>query len=465
MKVTGVFDIGKTNKKFFLFDKNYQEVYRHYKHIEEIKDEDGYPTDDLAAIEKWAKSIFEKILINKDYNVRAINFSCYGASLVHIDEHGQPVTPLYNYLKPLPYDILEGFYKKYGSELQISKETSSPPLKMLNSGLQLYWLKYARPKEFKKIRWSMHFPQYISYLFTGEPLSEYTSIGCHTMMWDYVKQDYHRWIYEEGIDQILPPIVDTSTCIDKDFGDRSIKFGVGIHDSSAALIPYIQADLKPFLLISTGTWSISLNPNNDEILSSDDLKNDCLNFMRTDGGLVKAGRLFLGNEYKLQIGHLDKYYSKETGYHKTVKYRGDIVDRLKRCDGRYFKFTSIQSHADAPETTVLDTFDNYEVAYHQLMIELMELQIGSINRAIGNTVISKLYVDGGFADNEIFVHLLADAYPNLKLRTTATPLGSALGGSMIISDVSIGKGFLKKKYNLKKNRPSTRIISYSTVCL
>jgi len=46
------------------------------------------------------------------------------------------------------------------------------------------------------------------------PKSEFTSIGCHTMLWDYAKNDYHRWVYEEGIDKILPPIAKDTTTLD-----------------------------------------------------------------------------------------------------------------------------------------------------------------------------------------------------------------------------------------------------------
>jgi len=52
-EVTAVFDIGKTNKKFFLFDKDYQEVYREYTRFDTITDEDGYETEDLASLQVW----------------------------------------------------------------------------------------------------------------------------------------------------------------------------------------------------------------------------------------------------------------------------------------------------------------------------------------------------------------------------------------------------------------------------
>ena len=236
MDVTAVFDIGKTNKKFFLFDKNYQEVFKAYTRFEEIEDDEGHAADNLQAIEEWLKATFAEILKSKNFRVHTINFSCYGASFVHIDKNGRRVSPLYNYTKPFPDKLLKQFHDKYGDSLKIARETASPPLGMLNSGLQLYWLKYTKPEQFKKIKYALHLPQYLSWLFTGIPLSEYTSIGCHTGLWDFDKGDYHDWVYAEEIDRILPTIVDTDTSLNLDYLGHQMKIGVGIHDSSAALL-------------------------------------------------------------------------------------------------------------------------------------------------------------------------------------------------------------------------------------
>ena len=133
MKATAIFDIGKTNKKFFLFDSRYQQVFKEYTHFDEIRDEDGFPCDDLSSIRQWLMASIEQVLQKEEFDVRSINFSTYGASFVHLDQHGQPVTPLYNYLKPMPEAVLNSFYMKYGDELKLAKETASPPLGMLNS--------------------------------------------------------------------------------------------------------------------------------------------------------------------------------------------------------------------------------------------------------------------------------------------------------------------------------------------
>ena len=44
-----IFDIGKTNQKYFVFDKNYKILSRAKITIPKIKDEDGHTAEDIAA--------------------------------------------------------------------------------------------------------------------------------------------------------------------------------------------------------------------------------------------------------------------------------------------------------------------------------------------------------------------------------------------------------------------------------
>ncbi|MDT0648007.1 FGGY family carbohydrate kinase [Zunongwangia sp. F260] len=453
VKVTAVFDIGKTNKKFFLFDKNYKEVFREYTRLPETEDEDGYPSENIVELQKWIKTTFDAILKREEFEVKAVNFSSYGASFVHLDHNGEVLTPLYNYTKSIEESVSNEFYKKYGGELKIATETASPQSGMLNSGMQLYWLKKKRPEIFKQIRYSLHLPQYLSYLFTGIPVSDYTSVGCHTNLWNYEKEDYHDWVYREGIDKILATIVPTSASINTSYKGKKLKIGVGIHDSSSALLPYILSKKKPFLLLSTGTWSIALNPFNSEKLSREDVRNNCLNYLRVDGKRVKASRFFMGNEYRVQVEILSKYYGKEYGYHRTVKFDQELYLKLVQKPSIYFKFEGISLKRKQLHKTDLEPFKTFEEAYHQLMIELMELQIQTITKAIGNSDINRIYIDGGFTDNDVFMKLMSHHFSKFKILSTQSPLGSALGAAMVISNKKVTSKFLKENYRMKKLMP------------
>lgn len=455
MTHTAIFDIGKTNKKFFLFDEQFQEVYRSYARFEESEDEDGFPCEDLAKLANWMQSTFREALARPEFDIRRLNFSTYGASFVHLDEGGKPLTPLYNYLKPFPEDLLEIFFQQHGPAGQWATQTASPVMGMLNSALQLYWLRHKRPEVFSCIHRSLHLPQYCAYLFTGQAFSEYTSIGCHTGMWNFKEKDYHRWIYEEDIDRLLPPIQPTASAVETEIEGKPVKVGMGIHDSSAALLPYILANDEPFLLISTGTWSITLNPYSQDALTVEELQKDCLNYLRVDGMPVRAARIFLGNEYKLWAQKLADHFRQPYERHHSVKPDLKMLKKLEQLQAPAFQWESIKhpgTEEKTPKTTGPGIFSTYEEAYHQLMKELTELQVATLHLAQGNTKVRKIYIDGGFVDNELFIYLLAHALREYELITTEAPLGSALGAAMAIHNRAVDHDFLLKNFSLQQQK-------------
>ena len=317
--------------------------------------------------------------------------------------------------------------------------------------MQLYWLKYSKPEVFSKIKYSLHLPQYLSYIFSGVPLSEFTSIGCHTALWDYSKKDYHEWVYKEGINKILPTIVSTETSINMNYNGKRIKIGVGIHDSSAALLPYVRSIKKKFILVSTGTWSITFNPFTEHPISEDSKEIDSINYMRINGKAVKASSLFLGNEYKIQVSKLDKHFGVPDDYHRKVKFDYDTYFEINKDFKHMFKWESVVDESMPSMTKI--PYETYEQAYHQLMMELVGLQIKSINKAIGNDDIKHIYVDGGFSNNDLYIKLLSHYFNDKKLKTTDASLGSALGAAISISDKKLNSKFLKKNYSLKKHKP------------
>ena len=441
--VTAIFDIGKTNKKFFLFDRELNEVHQQYRQFDLTEDEDGYPCEDLLALTRWMKETFESVLQSPEYEVQALNFSGYGASIVNLDHERKPATPLYNYVKPFPQEILDAYYNQYGGEEQNNLETASPTLGMLNSGLQLFWLKHQKPHLFQKIKTSLHFPQYLSYVFSGKMVSEPTSIGCHTRLWDFERHQYHRWTVEEGIDRLFPETVPATTSFEVSFNGQPVQVGVGIHDSSSALVPYLKEIKEPFILISTGTWSITVNPFSQEPLTLDQLRKDCLKFLGVHGKPVKAARLFLGNEMAHQIRKLDDIFHKKHGYYKSIKLNSDFLKQAELGNIDYLFYPETIKNPLIDE--VLPTpewdpamFTNYEEAYHHLIWGLVALQKKSLELVLGKTPVNRIIIDGGFVKNELFLGMLQHKLPEYELSVSSQPLGSALGAAMVIDNSVIG---------------------------
>lgn len=431
ISVIAIFDIGKTNKKLLLFDEQYRLVWETATQLAELADEDGFPCEDIVELVKWIHTSLELLLADNRFSVNAINFSAYGASLVYLDDSGNMIPPLYNYLKPYPPELSKKFYLDYGGEYNISKATASPTLGNLNSGMQLYRIKNQLPEKYQKIDTAMHLPQFLSYTLTGKKYSDYTSIGCHTQLWDYTKDNYHYWVMEEGIDIRLAPIKQSDSLAG--YIKDTIPVGVGIHDSSAALIPYLTSFTQPFVLISTGTWCISLNPFNHTELTEDELKQDCLCYISYKDKPVKASRLFSGYEHEQETKRLASHFSKPDDYYQTVQYEASFLKRIK------LQLGSAKNEAGSAMIGTsgfadrnLPDFGSYEEAYHQLIADLIVQQVKSTNLVLKGSPIQKIFVDGGFSKNSIYMHLLAEYYNDIEVYAATIPQASAIGAALVM---------------------------------
>jgi L-fuculokinase len=400
----------------------------------EAKDEDGFACEDLNKLTAWVQESLREMLADRSIRLQALNFSTYGASFVHIDAEGKPAAPLYNYLKPYPPELLEQFYNRYGGEITFSMHTASPVLGSLNSGMQLYRIRHQHPELFKRIRYSLHLPQYMSYLVTGRPYSDITSIGCHTGLWNFPQNHYHEWLYREGISDKLAPIFPSDQLMFSQWENHALLTGVGLHDSSAALIPYLVHFSEPFLLISTGTWCISLNPFNQSRLTVDELQQDCLCYMEYRGKPVKASRLFAGYEHEHQVKRLASHFNVAPDQYKNIAFDPVLVAGLSagrgRAAGMVSKTAMVQESQFGGRS--LSAFENYETAYHQLMLDLMAQQVTSSRLVLNNCPVKRIFVDGGFSRNPIYMHLLACAFPEHEIYAATVAQASALGAALAV---------------------------------
>lgn len=426
-----IFDIGKTNKKLFVFDEQYRILLEKTTRFEEIKDEDGDACENLEALTSWVKASIDALLESAEFTIKALNFSTYGASFVHIDSEGKPVAPLYNYLKAFPETLKERFYRLYGGETGFSIQTASPVLGNLNSGLQLYYLKENKPALFKKIHASLHLPQYMSYLVTGRLYSAITSIGCHTGLWNFTDNHYHEWLQQEGVIGKLSPIFPSDQLITTNWNGQPLRCGVGLHDSSAALIPYLAGFKEPFVLISTGTWCISLNPFNHAALTAEELQKDCLCYMEYRGKPIKASRLFAGYEHEAQVKRLAAHFNVPEDAYEKIVFDAVLVQQLAASDNQAQTEASVLQQS-VFEKRDLAVFADYRTAYHRLMMDMMLLQVASVQLVLKNGLTEKIFVDGGFSKNPVYMHLLAAAFPGMKVYAASVAQASAMGAALAV---------------------------------
>ena len=434
MKVMAVFDIGKTNKKVFLWNELYQIVFERQQNFNEIPDEDGFLGEDLPAVRLWMLQTFAEINSLPEYQICALNFSGYGATVVFVDEKGHAVSPLYNYLKAFPEGLFP--YSNYGGEDEFARATASPILGNLNSGLQAFRVSQVSLEVWEKTRWVMHWPNFLSSIFTGNFASEITSIGCHTALWDFDKKTYHDWVTDFGLRNKLPEIAPSNTSYLNE--ETNIPVGLGLHDSSSALVPYLRVMHSPFLLLSTGTWCIAMNPFDEEPLSAIELKNDVLCFLQGNGKPVKAARLFAGNTHEIQIKRLQEHYQASPTQYKRVEFNASYLEVL---DNQMKNIPSVeQANMDylvdcAFNVRDLNKFPTYELAYVQLMIDLACQQIFSLRLLLKEgTPVTKILVDGGFSKNALYMNFLVHAFPAFEIYGAEVAQASSLGAALMMHE-------------------------------
>ncbi len=419
--VLGVFDIGKTNKKFLLLDNQLDIIEKTIVQLPETIDEDLYPCEDELLLRDWMLSCYATVMNHKHYQLVGLNFSAYGATFIHLGIDGNAVCPIYNYLKPFDEKIQFSLYQKYGGKESFCLSTASPALGNLNSGLTLYWLKQQRPDIFKNVHVSLHLPEYCSYLFTGKLLSGLSSIGCHTHLWDFDHRAYHSWVREEGLLCKLAPISADENGFTEMYAPGRLLVGNGIHDSSAAVIPYLFSTSENFILLSTGTWCIAMNPFNTDSLTAEEMDRDVLKYLLPNGNAVRAARFFAGRVHDEMVTGLISVYNASPDFYKHIKF-----------DEGYFLL--------AEETDQMDDGVHYynqpgiAQAYHLFLYAFLKKLAASIKLAMGSSKIGFMIITGGFSNNHVFTEGLKYFFPTLRIMVSENEDASAMGAAMMISE-------------------------------
>jgi sugar (pentulose or hexulose) kinase len=315
----------------------------------------------------------------------------------------------------------------------------------LNSGMQLYRLKHEQPDLFNKIRSSLHLPQYLNYILSGKISTDITSVGCHTNLWNFRLNAYHEWVQSEQIGSRFAPVVLGDALVNDPATSRQPPIGVGLHDSSAALIPYLLHFKDPFILISTGTWCISMNPFNKDPLTRAELRNDCLCYLTFKGEPVKSSRLFAGNEHEKQIKKLGDFFHQDDAAHSRIRFNNEIYEALLLkypSDPAVHSKSSVGddlSHhpnslggASAFSSRELSEFKDYETAYHQLMRDIMVQQVALTRLVMNDPNVKHIFVDGGFSKNDVYMNLLSMAFPKISVAAATVPQSTGLGAALAI---------------------------------
>lgn len=329
-----ILDLGKTHSKVTLVDLAMGSGQVTRTTTNKSAKNKNYCALDIEAIWDWF--LLQLGTLNHTFPVKQIIVTTHGAAAALIgknDEDNELIFPVMDY-EVNHLDEIKAQYLKIRPPFS---ETGSIDLPQgLNLGRQLFWLQHTYPKKWKEVNSILMLPQYFCWRLSGIAVSEITSLGCHTDLWDLADMKLSSLVYQCNWQHLFPEIKPPGAVlgpIKKSLATRlnlstHIEILNGIHDSNASLLPYLNTMEKNCNIISSGTWVV-------------------INHM-SNHGLNRKKNPTLQNNNKTDL-HSD--LSLADGIMFSVDAQGDIVSSLRFMGGREW---SIIQENDIADCTLSD---------------------------------------------------------------------------------------------------------------
>lgn len=416
---TIVLDIGKTNVKLVLLDVS-GTVLSERRMPNTMVREGPYPHHDTERIWEWMLDGMQTLA--RQAHVGAIVPVTHGATAALVDDEGL-VLPVLDY----EYELPAAQQAHYAVERPPYSATHSPMLPAgLNLGRQLVWQSQAFPKQFRRARHILMYPQYWAWRLCGVPASEVTSLGCHTDLWQPSRKQYSSLVERMGWSRLFAPLRPAWAPLNTIKPELALRTGLppacrvlcGIHDSNASLLRHLTATPPPAVL-STGTWVIAAAPGmpldglreHADMLANSNALGQAVPCMRFMGGREFA-ELAGGDAEPCGIADLQTLIEQATlALPSFAGASGPFGHRSGGIVG--------PAPANARQRYALATL------YCVLMSDYCLTALGV------NEDGAAIVVEGSFTGNPWFGRLLAALRPHQKISNTDDSSGTTCGGWML----------------------------------
>jgi len=417
-----VFDVGKTNKKFTLFDRDLRPLHTEAVRICEVRRGDLL-CDDVEALVKWVKALLSKYA----GKISAVAITTYGATVALLDEEGKLVMPVVSYNHEIDPEIRRSFYEEFGSPEELYMRTGTPPLgQLLNVGMQLFWISREYPEKYDNVRNVLFLPQYLTFTLSGCKSLEITSLGCHTYLYDMVERGWSD--VAKGLD--VPPRAPPMHDVWEPLGevDGAI-ITPGIHDSNASLLPYLLAEKGEFVLASTGTWCVLMYPGAPFAPAAEDVYRDILYYVDAFGRPVKAARFKCGYEFDHYVDLIRERFRVDP-LRIGVDERSAIEVIRRREVFVLPTLTPGTGQFPHSKGRVVGPFlRDAREAYYAVNLSLA-LQTWYATTLLTGKARLRLIVQGGFARNDVYLTYLATLMPEAEVIRARYPEATSLGAAI-----------------------------------
>jgi sugar (pentulose or hexulose) kinase len=414
---TAVLDVGKTNVKVVLFEAD--RILWQRSAPNHARPGPPYPHLDVDGI--WDVFITALAEAASIAPVDAIIVTTHGATATLVDEEGL-VLPVMDY----EYAGVDEIEAQYALLRPPFGETFSPPLSAgLNVGRQLFYLARRHPAAFARARHILMYPQYFVWRLTGVALGEATSLGCHGDLWRPAEARPSSLVDRLGWSQLLPPVRRAYEVAGSLKPDIAALTGlpsatcvlVGIHDSSASILPHLLTIEPPFTVVSTGTWVVVMAVGGSTARL--DPTRDMMAYVDVEARPVPGARYMGGREYAVIL--------------QEAVPEADEDDVIAVLDSRALALPSFVPNGGPfpgrPGTIdgALPDRPGARAALASLYEALMT------DHLLGDLGVERgpLLVEGSFAQNPLYCGLLAALRPLQPVLPSADSAGTAYGASLL----------------------------------
>ncbi|MDR2952130.1 MAG: carbohydrate kinase [Treponema sp.] len=442
-----VIDIGMTNKKVAVYDGSLRQLDAKYRNFAP-KMEGEVETHDLEAMEEWF--IKELKSFAAQYPVKAIAVSAHGATFVCVGEDGKPAVPCVYYTYEPGDAFYRLFYERFGDEKELQARTGTPAFKaLINPAKGLFFTREKYPDAFKKVTAVLPYPQYWGFRFTGKTGVESTYMGNHTYLWDQLDNRISSVAQKLEIAALMPDKLmkswDALGTVSAEFASKTglpseTIVTMGIHDSNSAMLPHFALKgERGFILNSTGTWCVIMNPVTQYGFAPDELGKVVFFNISAFGTPIKTAIFLGGQEFETWSG----IFMKRHGRADVPGWDEETCRRILREKHLFLlpELTPGSGQFPSSKARIVENGKNYlpsdcgscSAEYGELFAALRVSLVMQTLAALERIGIQKgyeVYIEGGFRKDESYNRLLSSALAGNRVYLTNVIEASALGAAM-----------------------------------
>lgn len=401
-----------------------------------------YTALDVDGIAEW---LIETLKSFANHPVEAIIPVSHGAAVVGLRDNALAFPPL-DYEHPIPEAALDA----YRAQRDAFTITGSPAFPQgLNIGSQLHWLESLHGADFRAAT-LLPYAQYWAWFLSGKAVSEATSLGCHSDLWNPAAGDFSPMAKRRGWADQFAPLVKAGDVIGTLQPDLAAATGLaetvcihaGLHDSNAALLAargFPEIDRTEATILSTGTWFVAMRtPAHGVDLPTLPEDRDCLINVDAYGQPIPSARFMGGREIETLIELDTRRVDIVPDQPALLAAVPDILATgAMLIPGFAPGFGPFPAHLGRWVNRPDDWFARRAAVclYAALIAEASLSLIGTSNI---------LLVEGRFAEAQVFVRALASLRPDLTIYTANAHNDVSFGALRLINPSLRPKGHLTR---------------------